>query len=433
MLIWLDCLGKWSMVDVFVLLMTLASFALSIESPEHLNFLPQGLYSINMLVVPLWGLYANMLAQFLAQISSHFIIHYHRKSVKAAEVEQCEEMGLDPPSNPDSRERLHQHSFRLDYEASNERVEVRRGTNLALVASFILFTLLVIVGCSIPSFSIETLGLVGLAIESGNRNWSEAYTSYSVFGLARTIMDQGRFLGTASAHVGMGTLAALLVVTAFLVPLFQAASLFVSWFAPLSRKRRRKNEVLNEILSAWQYMEVYVLSIMIAAWQLGGVSEYMINEYCGSLDNTFSSLSYYGILDKEDAQCFRVNAGVETGTWLLVAASIILYFINTFVSLSAKQKAVDDNVPVENRFTSDRWLHTKGSTLTVGISYSMEEDGGDELASVGSTAVSPVRPRFTDYFALAVVRKVEVISEIEQVETAVPPEEAWEGHTSFEK
>lgn len=406
------------------------SFALSIESPDHLNFLPQGLYSINMLVVPLWGLYANMLAQFVAQISSHFIIYYHRESLKAAEVKQCEELGLDSPrDHPDSRERLHQHSFKLDYEASNERVEVRRGANWALVASFTLFVLLVIVGCSIPSFSIETLGLVGLAIESGNRNWSEAHTSYSVFGLARTIMDQGRFLGTASDHVGMGTLAALLVVTAFLVPLFQAASLFASWFAPLSRKRRGQNEVLNEILSAWQYMEVYVLSIMIAAWQLGGVSEYMINEYCGSLDNTFSSLSYYGILAKEDAQCFRVNAGVETGTWLLVAASIILYFINSFVSLSAKQKAVDDDVPVENRFASDRWLHTKGSGLTVvGIGSSIEEDGDDELASEGSPVVSPVRPRFTDYFGLAVARKDEAISEIEQLETAVPPEEAWEGY-----
>ena len=41
------------MIDVFVLLMTLASFRLSIESPDHLNFLPEDLYSINMLVVSL--------------------------------------------------------------------------------------------------------------------------------------------------------------------------------------------------------------------------------------------------------------------------------------------------------------------------------------------------------------------------------------------
>jgi hypothetical protein len=32
-----------------------------VTSPD-LAFLPEGLYSINMMVVPLWGLYANMLA-----------------------------------------------------------------------------------------------------------------------------------------------------------------------------------------------------------------------------------------------------------------------------------------------------------------------------------------------------------------------------------
>jgi len=48
-----------SMVDIFVLLVTLASFNISIKSPD-LSFLPDNLYSFNMLVVPLWGLYANL-------------------------------------------------------------------------------------------------------------------------------------------------------------------------------------------------------------------------------------------------------------------------------------------------------------------------------------------------------------------------------------
>lgn len=51
---WLDTLGKWSMVDVFVLLMTLASFRISIDSPDNFSFLPDGLYSVNMMVVPKW-------------------------------------------------------------------------------------------------------------------------------------------------------------------------------------------------------------------------------------------------------------------------------------------------------------------------------------------------------------------------------------------
>ena len=86
---WLDIFGKWSTIDVFMLFMTLASFQIGVNSPS-LGFLPQGLYSINLLVVPLWGLYANMLAQLVSQVSSHFANHYHRKSVSAAAESQIE-------------------------------------------------------------------------------------------------------------------------------------------------------------------------------------------------------------------------------------------------------------------------------------------------------------------------------------------------------
>ena len=84
---WLDLLGKWSMVrfhrdkpmhfsyfhfkstnficshftivpfhkvDVFVLLTTLASFRITIQSPSHVAYLPEGFYKVDMMVVPLW-------------------------------------------------------------------------------------------------------------------------------------------------------------------------------------------------------------------------------------------------------------------------------------------------------------------------------------------------------------------------------------------
>ena len=52
----------------------------------------------------------------------------------------------------------------------------------------------------------------------------------------------------------------------FIVPLLQAASLTVQWFYLMTKKQRSRNTVRNKICSAWQYMEVYVLLIIIAAW-----------------------------------------------------------------------------------------------------------------------------------------------------------------------
>ena len=52
-LTWLDTLAKWSIVDIFTLVLTVAAFRVSIQSPD-VAFLPEGFYSIDLIVVPLW-------------------------------------------------------------------------------------------------------------------------------------------------------------------------------------------------------------------------------------------------------------------------------------------------------------------------------------------------------------------------------------------
>ena len=407
-LIWLDALGKWSMVDVFVLLMTLASFRLSVESPDHLSFLPEGFYSIQMLVVPLWGLYANMLAQILSQLSSHVIIHYHRKTIQTARDSQDDEWGISRQSNAD-RLPLRKHKFVLDYEASTERAHVRGSASVVFVVLQVSLVLLVICGCSLPSFSIETFGIVGLAIESGQQ-FQEARTSYSVFELSKMIMDEARYLNTASDLVGLGSLASLLVITVFIVPLAQIASQVTQWFAPTKSEERRMNCVASECLAAWQYMEVYVLSIVISAWQLGGVSEFMINAYCDPLGGTLNKLSNSGILKHEDAQCFRVDASVEAASWLLVVASIILYILTHFINSASLQKVQDEDVPAERRLHSDRWTSKSdlqlvtSETADTTMIVSMDIDSADDGSLERNIIISPVPSRFTDYYYFATLR-----------------------------
>ena len=266
--------------------------------------------------------------------------------------------------------------------------------------------------------------MVGVAAESGNK-FERAKTYYSVFGLASTIMDQGRYLNSASDIIGLGTLASLLVITVFIVPLAQVASMFVQWFASMSKKQRLQNTIVNEVLSAWQYTEVYVLSIIIAAWQLGGVSEYMLNAYCGELEDTFANLQYFGILDEEDAQCFRVDATVEAASWILVAASLILCLVNHFISCASNQKTQDDDIPAHRRLHTDIWSHNKLEKLSVGP----EVDECEETGSPMQKKILPIAPRFTNYYYIATTHQTEARDQdcvesqedaVETAETAVP-------------
>ena len=51
---WLDILAKWSMIDIFVLVISIASFRVSISSPD-VAYLTRNLYAVDLMVVPLWG------------------------------------------------------------------------------------------------------------------------------------------------------------------------------------------------------------------------------------------------------------------------------------------------------------------------------------------------------------------------------------------
>lgn len=330
-----------------------------------------------------------MLAQLVSQISSHIIIHYHKKTVAAATRAQEKEWGIVTPTLSEEPELLRNHHFRLDYEASSKRAIVHGWAHSTLLVVLASLAILVILGCALPSFSIEILGLLGLAVESG-QEFEQAHTYYSVFSLAKTIMDEARYLGETSSYIGLGTLASLLVITVFIVPLFQTLSLFIEWYVPVNRKQRHLNVVVNEILSAWQYMEVFVLSVIITSWQLAGVSDYMVNAYCGGLAGMFDTLAFFGIVDPNDAQCFQLRATVEAASWLLVAASLILASASHFVLTASSQKSLDAKTLPEQRRHTDRWS-------------SMEEvtNRTDEASKTKSPVIAPIPPRFTDYYSLA--------------------------------
>ena len=85
-LMWLDALGKWSIIDIYVLVLSMVGFNLVIHSP-NVSFLPKNFWMVEVSVVPVWGLFANLLAQVQSQIISHVCIYYHRNSVAAVEEE----------------------------------------------------------------------------------------------------------------------------------------------------------------------------------------------------------------------------------------------------------------------------------------------------------------------------------------------------------
>jgi len=280
-LLWLDWLAKWSMIDIFVLVVSIAAFRVSIQSPD-VAFLPDDFYSVDLLVVPMWGLYSNMTAQLVSQVSSHFIIHYHRRIVNygTESFKHRHQLSKAPglhgmlagrktqdnsESEVNAKRTLRSHHFGRPHRGENDKLDVRSWVNYLLVILALSVMVMIIAGCSLPSLSLEILGMIGIAVESGQK-FEDATTYHSVFTIVELLMDEARFLDTAGDYIGLGVLSCLFVFTVLIIPILQTVSLLGQWFMPLTMRQRTRLSITNEILQAWQYVEVYLIALFVACW-----------------------------------------------------------------------------------------------------------------------------------------------------------------------
>lgn len=229
-------------------------------------------------------------------------------------------------------------------------------------------------------------------------------------------------------------------------------------------KTRTRRLFFVEILQAWQYLDVFVVSIFISSWQLGSASEFMVNQYCESLNTTFATLEFYGFLDEDDAQCFKVQPTIEIGWYLLLLGAFALSLLTKFVqdavvqyrrdktSLSSDSNdghdvhsvtnedvvtMIDDIEPVPVLFTdSFRWIliredateyhaqniGTKNQDMKRFPSYdSPSYDGGDPDIAIAGVAV-PVPPTVENERApnAAVVKHYERAESLGLIEVTIP-------------
>jgi hypothetical protein len=275
-------------------------------------------------------------------------------------------------------QKLCDHMFERDGVKRGHPIAIRKFVGKGVIIMASIFVVLIFTGASLPSFSLSQYGLVGLAVEASPNQ--STYVEHNVMSTVQLLMNQAKLTGLKSDHIGLAALSATFIITVVVVPILQLALLMRRWFGNLDKKARLRNFVAIEALQAWQYVEVYIFSILIACWQLGSVSEFLINDYCGSFDGLFNSLAYYGILDPMDSQCFKVQANVQEGAWVLVAASLTFLIINHLVSSAAKQQEAD----------------IKARTSTEVGNFAVF-DGHDD-AKLSAVCLKPRSPMFSDRY-----------------------------------
>ena len=161
--------------------------------------------------------------------------------------------------------KLCEHTFNRPHKCDSHKLVVRSGMNTVLVVASVVVLILVTIGCVLPSFSLRIEGIIAVAIEFG-QDFRPAVVDYSLFTVSKTLIDEARLLDVGRYYVGLGTLCALCIMTVFVVPILESAVLLWQWFHKSSFRTRANWSVVIEVLQAWQYSEVYLLSIFVASW-----------------------------------------------------------------------------------------------------------------------------------------------------------------------
>jgi hypothetical protein len=113
----------------------------------------------------------------------------------------------------------------------------------------------------------------------------------------------------------------------------------------------------------------------------------MINPYCDALSGFFSEMVYYGLLKKEDAQCFRTEVNVKPTFYILVTAAICLALTNSFIMMAVIQYFRDSDS------TSLREPNPKVENID-----DFEFEDGTSIDSSEKEKIHPVPVLFTDRY-----------------------------------
>lgn len=137
-------------------------------------------------------------------------------------------------------------------------------------------------------------------------------------------------------YIGLVLLFFLVGVSSVLYPLLQTLYKIGKWQRDrrsrkkhgLPKKAQKPKKMPHYIrrLYLWQGMDVYIISFIVAVWQLGTVSAYAIHLYCTLLESLFSSLAYAGLVESSQAQCFRIQASLPSTVFIICASFVFLLY-----------------------------------------------------------------------------------------------------------
>lgn len=311
-LIALDALGKWSLVDSYVLVLMVVAFRLK---------MPFEFFTVNIFVQSNVGFYTFLIATIMSLILTHFTLALHRK---AEEPEYPEFADRIEPA-----ESVGQHVFGLGWDVFCKCSVLGSGI---IVATLIISAIMLGAGASVDTFAFEFGGLVGGILKFLH---DSTVRTYSIISLAMSLPESTFYDPT---QLGIHAIQACFITWTFAMPLAHITAMLVLWLVPMKPRFQQHFFHMTEIFNAWSALEVFVASILAALLELEQFAVFIVGHKCDTIDEIYGKLFHL-----DNPSCFEVKASLQWGCGILFTAAVLYFIVSTF-AMRLTHKAIRERL-----------------------------------------------------------------------------------------
>ena len=307
-LLWLDILGKWSLLDTYVLVLMMVAFKMDLLLVEGVEVI--------IFVKPEWGFYSFLLATMMSLGLGHLLLGFHRVVCETPVPEEEEE---------DKAEAVMDHTFTAlvhsgDDEApaedpasyASKHVSFTALGKAAVVSMLTLVIIATVFGTFTETFSFSFEGLTGYLMGE------TAVAPYSLVSIGNILPAASRSPG----EFGIRWIQVSYFAFALVMPLMFLVALLCLWVTPLKLKTQKTAVVITEVLNAWNALDVFVVSIVAALMEIQQFAAFIVGENCDAINAALAE--FYDEELEGDDKCFDVIATLKSDAWLLYVAAFML-------------------------------------------------------------------------------------------------------------
>jgi len=373
-LIWLDALGKWSLVDSYVMTLMIVAFHfdVTVGMDEGGGDFKDAVI-VHVYVEALTSMYVFVAATCLSLLLGHVVLACHRRDAKCRDDDRfllsvwrakngqvdaendllsfeeepvacCSLSGHSfdagvlpmlctsnsknksktnedvPTANDctddnDLEERSRSLSIASSIKGQSPRCALGFCTRLTIVLGLFLTLILIIAGAVTEAFDFDIRGLAGWIMGSG------AKKTLSMVSLGLRVPRSSRHPHSPGAIA----LAVIYLAYALIFPLLLLPALLMLWLVPLGLGAQTLLFRICEVLNAWAALDVFMIAILASITEISQFAAFMVGDKCDSINKVLKK--HFDEQLHGDDVCFTVVTQLKRGIWFLLAAALLSGFI----------------------------------------------------------------------------------------------------------